>query len=405
VVVTGRAAIGSANRVAELVAALHAELDLRADAADASIGRRPPLVSVYLGGGTPSLLTPTQVGGLVDHAHRRFGIASGAEVTMEANPGAGERGDVAGFRAAGVTRLSIGAQSMQPAELRRLGRRHRAADVRDAVRAARAVGIASVSIDLLIDIPGQTGATWDSTLDQTLDLSPDHLSVYLLTLEDPDADGLTSIDGDHLPLRPGARRWRAAAGPEQDEDRAAAMDARTDERLGAAGLHRYELSNHARPGHQSRHNMAYWRRDPVEAVGPGAHAFDGALTRRWNAARLDRYLAALVPPGGRSASLPPGGRETIDTDTARAESAILGLRLADGIDARLLVDPSLGVGLGWAVDAGLVVEAAGRLVLTPRGRLLSNEVFARLLPDPRPIHPGPRPTAARPGAASGTVGP
>ena len=323
----------------------------------------------------------TQVGALLDHVARRYGIDARAEVTLEANPGPTELGDLAGFRAAGVTRLSLGAQSLQPAELRSLGRRHQPADVQDAVRRARAAGFDSLSMDLLTDIPGQTIETWDRTLDLALALEPDHLSTYLLTLEDPDADGLTTTEGDHLPVRPGARRWRAAAASAQDEDRAAAMDERTDQRLVAAGLARYELSNHARPGHESRHNLAYWRRLAVEAVGPGAHAFDGARTRRWNAARLDRYLAALLPTDGGRATLPPGGSESIDARTAHAEAAILALRLAGGIDVAALADPTVGPGLSWSLDNDLIRADGDRLVLTPRGRMLSNEVFSRLLPD------------------------
>ncbi len=386
-VLTGRTAVGPGNRIAELVAALHVELDLRGDLADAAFGTRAPLASVYLGGGTPSLLSAAQVGSLLDHIARRYGIDDRAEVTLEANPGPTELGDLAGFRAAGVNRLSLGAQSLQATELQRLGRRHRPQDVEMAVGLARTAGFGSLSLDLLTDIPGQTLETWDSTLGLALALDPDHLSIYLLTLEDPDADGLTLADGDHLPVRPGARRWRAVAQAAQDEDRAVAMDERTDARLAGAGLARYELSNHARPGHESRHNLAYWQRLPVEAVGPGAHAFDGARTRRWNAARLDRYLAALTPADRARATLPPGGHESIDGRTARAESTILALRLAAGIAATSLADPELGPGLGWALGAGLLRVVGTRAVLTPRGRMLSNEVFARLLPD---VPPGDR---------------
>jgi coproporphyrinogen III oxidase-like Fe-S oxidoreductase len=212
-----------------------------------------------------------------------------------------------------------------------------------------------------------------------LALEPDHVSTYQLTLDDPEADGLSGADGDHLPLRPGARRWRLAAARDQDEDRAAELDALADHRLAATGLGRYELSNHARPGHESQHNLAYWHREPVEAVGPGAHAFDGGVTRRWNAARLDRYLAALVPADG-SPVLPPGGSERVDAPTARAEAAILALRLAEGIDRTLCSDPVLADGLAWGAANGLLIERGTRVVLTPRGRLLSNEVFRRLLP-------------------------
>ncbi len=381
VVVSGRAAVGPGNRIEELLAALHVELDLRADALDTAFPSRPPLRSVYLGGGTPSLVPAHAIADLLEHVAARFGTAGDAEVTLEANPGPAEIGDLRALRAAGVTRLSIGAQSLQPAELRRIGRRHRPADVVAGVEAARDAGFDSLSVDLLMDIPGQTLDTWDATLVAVTDLAPDHCSTYLLTLEDPDADGLTTPDGDHLPVRAGARRWRATAIAAQDEDRAAEMDARTDARLTSAGYQRYELSNHARPGHESRHNLAYWHRDAVEAVGPGAHAFDGALTRRWNAARIDRYLAALLPGEGSAAHLPPGGTECIDPRTAHAEAAILALRLATGMEVSAMDDPDLGPGLTWAFDAGLLAHVDHRLVLTSRGRLLSNEVFARLLPE------------------------
>jgi oxygen-independent coproporphyrinogen-3 oxidase len=381
VVVTGRASRGPESRIPALVEALHAELDLRADVLEQAARPPRPLESVYLGGGTPSLLAPAQVAGLLAHIERRFGIASDAEVSLEANPGPTERGDLVGMRAAGVTRLSLGAQSLHPGELRRLGRRHRPIDVPDSVAAARRAGMGSVAIDLLLDVPGQTRESFAWTLDGVLALEPDHVSTYQLTLDDPDAEGLTDADGDHLPLRPGARRWRLAAAREQDEDLAADLDALAGERLSAAGIERYELSNHARPGHESRHNLAYWHREPVEAVGPGAHAFDGVATRRWNAARLDRYLAALVPTDGRAPAPPPGGSETVDPSTARAETAMLALRLTEGLDGAARSDPGLADGLDWGLSNGVLAEHSGRIVLTPRGRLVSNEVFARLLPD------------------------
>jgi oxygen-independent coproporphyrinogen-3 oxidase len=361
--------------------ALHRELDLRADALLARFGPTPPLNSVYLGGGTPSLLAPAAVGELLDHVARRLGIAPDAEITLEANPGPDERGDLEGIRAAGVTRLSVGAQSLHDAELRRLGRRHRPADVAETVRFARRAGIGSVSLDLLTDIPTQTVESWRTTLEAALTLAPDHLSVYALTLDDPDAEALTGQDGDHLPLRPGARRWRERAREDQDEDRAADLDALTDALLSPIGFRRYELSNHALPGHESRHNLVYWHRLAYEALGPGAHAFDGAFERRWTAARLDRYLAALVPPGGARPALPPGGHEILDERTAWAEAVILALRTDGGIAALVLADPSAGPALTWALEHGLADRAGERLRLTPRGRQLSNEVFARLLPE------------------------
>ena len=380
VVLAGAAARGPKARIDAFLAALHVELDLRADALDAAFpGDRPALESVYLGGGTPSLLPAAAIGALLDRVRARFGIADGAEITVEANPGPDERGDAAELRAAGVTRLSIGAQAMSAAGLRRLGRRHRVVDVVRAVAEARAAGIGSVSLDLLYDAPDATLADWIETLDAALALEPDHLSLYALTLDDPDAEGLTGPGGDHLPTTPGARRWRATARPRQDEDRAAAEYHHAVHRLAGAGWRGYEISNWARPGHESRHNAMYWGRRPFEAVGPGAHAFDGA-TRRWNAARLDGYLAALTPPDHGAPRLPPGGSETLDEPTEAAEAVILGLRTDRGVPIAAAHRPPLADQFGWALAAELVdVTPDDRVVLTTRGRLLSNELFARLV--------------------------
>ncbi|OGO54125.1 MAG: hypothetical protein A2V85_05725 [Chloroflexi bacterium RBG_16_72_14] len=346
---------------------------------------------MYLGGGTPTLLPGGEVAALLALVRERFGIADGAEVTIESNPGPDERGDARALAEAGVTRISLGAQSFDSGLLARLGRRHRPGDVAAAVDEARAAGIGSVSLDLLYDVPGQALEDWAETLEQALGLAPDHLSAYALTLDDPDAEGLTGPLGDHLPTRAGARRWREAAVREQDDDRAAAEYALAVERLGAAGYRGYEISNWARPGHESRHNLGYWHRRPHEAVGPGAHAFDG-LTRRWNAARLDGYLAALTPGGTASAtmpgggmsapSFPPGGAETVDEATAAAEAVILGLRLDTGLSLDEARAGPLAPHLDWALRIGLLARFAGpqpRVRLTMRGRLLSNELFSRLL--------------------------
>ena len=382
VVVAGAAAVGPRNRVGQFVTALLRELDLRADALDAAHGPpggpgRPPLDTVYIGGGTPSLLAPDAVADLVDRVGTRFRLADGAEVTIEANPGPDDRGDLAGFARAGITRLSLGAQSLDDAELRSLGRRHRAGDVADAVLAARAAGIPQVSLDLLYDLPGQRLATWMGTIEAALEMAPDHVSCYSLTLDDPEAEGLTGPLGDHLPTTPGARRWRERSRPDQDEDRAAAAYSLADAAFGDAGMPWYELSNWARPGAESRHNLVYWERRPYEAVGPGAHAFDG-VRRRWNAARLDAWLRALTPASGHGATLPPGDGEEIDAATAAAEEIILGLRTAHGISrVRALTRADE---MAWAHEVGLVEDAPGEHVrLSLRGRLLSNELFARLV--------------------------
>jgi oxygen-independent coproporphyrinogen-3 oxidase len=380
VVYAGAAARGPKARVDAVVAAIDAELDLRADGLDDVFGRvRPSLETVYLGGGTPSLLPSAVVAALLAKIRDRFGIAPDAEITLEANPGPDERGDAGALRAAGLTRLSIGAQALSDAALRRLGRRHRAADVADAVAGARAAGIGSVSLDLLYDVPGASLADWMETLEAALALDPDHLSLYALTLDDPDAEGLTGPGGDHLPTTAGARRWRADARTAQDEDRAAAQYHHAVHRLSRDGWRGYEISNWARPGYESRHNLVYWERRPYEAVGPGAHAFDGA-TRRWNAARLDGYLVALAPADGGAPRLPPGGSEVIDPATAAAESVILGLRTDRGVPLSAAYEPPLADVFGWALAADLLdVTTDDRVVMTTTGRLLSNELFSRLV--------------------------
>jgi oxygen-independent coproporphyrinogen-3 oxidase len=380
VVYPGAAARGSRARVDAFLAAVHVELDLRADALDAVFAaERPVLETLYFGGGTPSLLPAEEVAALVEHVRQRYGLAVDAEVTLEANPGPDERGDAAALRAAGITRISLGAQSLDDAELLRLGRRHRADDVADAVAAARAGGIASVSFDLLYDVPDASLATWIGTLERALAIGPDHLSLYALTLDDPDAEGLTAPGGDHLPTTAGARRWRAKARPAQDEDRAAAEYHHAIHRLAEDGWRGYEISNWARPGHESRHNLVYWERRPYEAVGPGAHAFDGR-TRRWNAARLDGYLGALTPTTGGAPNLPPGGQETVDSAMAAAEAVILGLRTDRGVPLAAAMEPPLADHFGWALGAELVTATDDeRIVLTTRGRLLSNELFSRLV--------------------------
>ena len=379
VVYTGALTRGPRARVGgAFIAALLAEVELRAAGRSADA---PPLQTVYFGGGTPSLLPSDAVAEILAHIRERFGLVEDAEVTLEANPGPDERGDPHALRRAGVTRISYGAQSLDDAELRRVGRRHRAGDVADAVAGARAAGVGSINVDLLYDIPGGTVATWMDTLDAALALAPDHLALYALGLDDPDAEGLTGPLGDHLPVRAGARRWREAARSAQDEDRAAAQYHHAVLRLGDDGFHGYEISNWARPGHESRHNLAYWRREPYAAVGPGAHAFDGAV-RRWNAARLDGYLAALAPadPSTVPPAMPPGGSEAVTPEIAAVETVMLGLRLDTGVPLAAAHQPPLSDHFGWALAAELIeVTEDDRIVLTTRGRLLSNELFSRLV--------------------------
>lgn len=359
VVYGGKEARGPQNRVAQFVDALEVEIGLRA-VPGANLG------SVYFGGGTPSLMLPAQVERLLAAADAAFGLQPDAEITMEANPGGGERGDLVGFRAAGVNRLSVGAQSFDATELKRLGRRHDPADIAETVLFARQAGFANISLDLLYDVPGQTIDSWRDTLAGALALEPDHISAYALTLDQPEGD-------DHLPARRGAQAWRARAVAQQDADRAADMYEMADDAFAAAGLDWYELSNWSLAGKESRHNLAYWTGAAWEAVGPGAHASDGVATRRWNAARLDAYLAALS-----ARQLPPGNSVTVDSATASAERAMLALRTGTGLEVGQT--PEMETVIAWGTEQSLLESDESVVRLTRRGRLLSNELFARLLP-------------------------
>jgi oxygen-independent coproporphyrinogen-3 oxidase len=388
VVYAGADARGPRAQTERLYRAVERELGIRADAVDALFGApsspgRPPLRSLYFGGGTPSLVRGEWLVRLLTVVRSRFGLEPDAEVTLEANPAPDERGDLAAFRSAGVTRLSLGAQSMDAAQLRRLGRRHSPEDVAAAVEQARGAGFDSVSLDLLYDLPGQSISSWEATLRAALRLEPDHLSLYALTLDDPETEGLAGPGGDHLPTTPGARRWRERARTEQDDDRAAEQYTLACELLSAQGWRGYEISNWARPGHESRHNLVYWERRPYEAAGPGAHAFDG-IVRRWNAADLGAYLAALLPDDdARTATAPPGGEERLDPAAAASERVILALRLDRGIPAAWGEEPPLASVRAWAGESGLLeafeLDGGARLRLTLRGRLLSNELFSRLV--------------------------
>ena len=386
VVVAGAAAFGPRSRVGGYLRAVEREIDLRAAAADRTFGSlgstlgtgdgtRAPLESLYLGGGTPSLLPGEALAALIARVRDRFGLVDGAEVTLECNPGADERGDARAAVQAGVTRFSIGVQSMNTAALRDLGRRHGPDDVVESVAAARAAGAKSVSIDLLADLPDISLESWSTSLSDAIALAPDHISVYALTLATEGADAGNS--DDRLATPAGALAWRTRAAAAQDEERAAQELELLDTALPAAGFNWYEISNWARDGHRSRHNQLYWERAAVEAVGPGAHAFDGAV-RRWNSANLDAWEAAL-----HAGELPPGGVDApLSEHDAAAERLVLSLRMSAGALRDDVIRGGFGGALSWGESHGLLSahpEDSARVQLTLRGRLLSNELFARIV--------------------------
>jgi len=346
------------------VAALRTELEARA----APYAERE-LGSLYLGGGTPSLLEPDAVAAIVGAVTARFpASASDCEITLEVNPSTLERERLPGFRAAGVNRLSIGVQSFDDEVLRRLGRAHRAGEARATLRAARDAGFANLSLDLIFAAPGGSPDQLARDLDEVVSFAPEHVSTYELTVESGTPFALAQ-----------ARGQLARAG----EDETIAALEHIESVLGAAGLARYEISSHAREGFESRHNRRYWRREPVLGLGmsawsllvPTPQAPHGG--RSSNPRSLAAYLEA-VETGDRSA----GSTELHDAATARGEAMFLGLRQRAGIrasafEAEFGAPPRafFGQQIAALCDEGLLEErGGGDLRLSPRGRLLADTV-------------------------------
>jgi len=325
--------------------------------------------TLYFGGGTPSLMDPRQVGSLIQAAADRFGLEAGSEVTLEANPGTLTPGRLAGYRAAGVNRISLGVQSFEDRLLTRLGRVHSKAEALAAFDAARGAGFANISIDLMHSLPGQSPRQWREALAQGIALAPEHISAYALSVEEGTPFARLDAEGN-LPL--------------PDDEEAAQMFEATAELLVGAGYGQYEISNFARPGCASRHNGAYWSRDSYLGFGAGAHSFwngDG-LGERWrNCESPGAYREAIL--GG---NIPRGERELLTLDQALSESFFLGLRALAGIDlARLeslygaaALAPRLAEVARLAASGALLREG-DRVRLAPDAVILANGVFSRFL--------------------------
>ena len=348
------------------------------DAVVAELALRPApgeLRTIYFGGGTPSLLAADQVATIVATARDRWGSIALDEVTLETNPSAREAPDWAGLRDAGVTRISLGVQSLRDDDLHALTRGHTAREGREAFAAARAAGFDNISIDLIYGIPGQSLDDWRDGLGLAVELDPEHLSCYALQL---------ALEPDEwaAPPRPGALRWRNRMVTRQDEALAADQYRLAEQMLAAAGYRHYELSSWARPGRQSRHNEAYWARRAYTGVGAGAHSYDGCSERSWNTRNLDAYLAD-VEAGRRSLA----GHESLDEATRAFEAVALGLRRVDGISRRAFAvefdaDPleRYGEAVGASTRTGLLEVDGDALRLSAQGRLLASEVLVAFAP-------------------------
>jgi oxygen-independent coproporphyrinogen III oxidase len=332
----------------------------------AEIGRLSPrpVHSIFFGGGTPSLMDPDQVRELIRVASEALDLAADCEITLEANPSECTRDRLTGFRRAGVNRLSVGVQSFDDATLALLGRRHGADDARDAVRAATQAGIENVSLDLMLGLPGMTVDTWQETLEQAAALQPEHLSCYILTVD------------ERVPMGRDVAAGRLAL---PSDDSIADQYQTTQRLLASLGYRQYEISNWAGPGFEGRHNLTYWRDQPYVGVGAGAAGWcDGV---RWkNSPSPRRYMATVAT--GRAERVE---EERPDSRTQMHDFLAMGLRLREGIDAgrfarRFGVDLEMALGQDLLAlrAAGILEGTASGCRVTEGSVLVTNEVVVRL---------------------------
>ena len=329
------------------------------------------VTSIFFGGGTPSLMDPATTQALLARIHDLWPVAPGVEISLEANPGTIDAERFHGFRAAGINRLSMGLQALNDPDLKFLGRRHDVAQAIQAVELARAI-FPRISFDLIYARPGQTPEAWRAELAQAIALAADHLSLYQLTVEPGTAFHPAHARGDFiLPV----------------EDDAALMFDLTQEMCEAAGLPAYEVSNHARPGAECRHNQLYWQGGDYLGIGPGAHGrctdHSGVTSALRQYKTPEKWLSAVAQLGHGTQE------ETALTPQERLEELVMmGLRLTEGLDSarfqrqtgRKLGEALNQSGLATMLDESMLIWRGPYLLATPKGRLLLNSVIAALLP-------------------------
>ena len=331
----------------------------------------PAASTVFFGGGTPTVLSPDDLVFLVERIRTLWGIAPGAEITTEANPDTVDETAIDRLAAGGFTRISFGMQSAVPHVLRTLDRTHTPAHVTRGVRAAQAAGL-DASVDLIYGAPGESLDDWRTSVRSALDLGVLHLSAYALTVEPTTAMG---------------RRIAAGTLPKPDDDDEAAKYEIVDAMAQAVGLEWYEISNWAAPGHESRHNLGYWRNVDWAGIGPGAHSHyrlpaggddggGGRAVRAWDTLHPRRWGQQI-----NEGQVPFADRESIDPQADLEETIMLGLRLREGLDLQA-VQARTGTDLAPVVHAltgdGLVTCTQGRITPTLRGRLLNDTVIQRV---------------------------
>ena len=333
------------------------------------------LTSIFFGGGTPSLMPPSLVAALLDAAESHWGFAPDIEITLEANPSSVEAAHFAALAHAGINRVSLGVQSLDDAALAFLGRLHSAREALHALATAQR-HFARVNIDLIYARPGQTPAQWAAELTAALALGTGHLSLYQLTIEDGTRFATDVRTGAFMPLA---------------DDPAADLFALTGALTAAAGLPPYEVSNHARAGEQSRHNLAYWRYQDYVGIGPGAHGRrgdpDGQRTATVRHKKPENFLSGIARHGNGIAE-----SRALDAAEQATEAMLMGLRLAEGVDitalaARFGLPPDRLANpakITRYASLGLVEPSGTRLTVTPEGMPVLNALLAEIVADPIP---------------------
>jgi oxygen-independent coproporphyrinogen-3 oxidase len=319
--------------------------------------------TIYFGGGTPSLLTPTQIEKILSSVQKKFDVSANAEITMEINPGTVSSEILKQYQQLGINRASFGAQTFDDRELKTLNRRHSAADVRKTIELLRACNFTNVSFDLIAGLPLQTVKGWERNLDAALNLKPEHLSLYLLEIH------------EGTPL---AELIRTGKQPSPNEDLAGEMYELMLQKIATAGYQQYEISNFCLPNFESRHNSKYWTFAPYFGFGCSAHSFDGARLRWENERNSIRYIEMIENKGSAIVK-----KIELEKDEAAAEFAFLKLRLEEGIDLvefeeryNFDLQEKYQNELRELGQAELIKLSNNHLQLTQKGKLFSNEVFA-----------------------------
>jgi oxygen-independent coproporphyrinogen-3 oxidase len=363
----------SRERYAPYAAAVRREIEMWMAADEGGELREARVDTVYFGGGTPSLLDPAALASVLAALKPRFAEAASLEITLEADPETIDASKAVAWREAGFNRVSLGAQSFNDEELKVAGRMHRRADIFDAAQILREVGLSNISLDLIAGLPKQTRESWEESVGELLALRPEHVSIYMLEIDEGSRLGRESLAG--------GSRYSAGAIPEDDAIAEFYESARA--RLASAGYEHYEISNWGLPGKRSRHNLKYWQRAPYIGFGAGAHSFDGRV--RWaNVHDSARYVAGIEQGISTREQV-----EEVSAEQALDEELFLGLRQMEGIDLHRIeraydaeLHDQVGVvrtRLEVLHSQGLVEIDGGRVRLSPHRLAVSNEVFTELM--------------------------